>query len=812
MCNKENSIQKTFTHSSVSRLESRVSGLESRILFLVFTLVCTLIVAPTFLFAEIENDIEVNKDNVELAMDLALQYGKLGQKDKALKLYNSVLEVSKEDKKIWLAVIYAMYELNWEQDLARILEEYTQKYPSDKEQAKNLTHIYLYVQQREALYPYYLNYVKKFRDQEIARDVGYMLQNKNKINQAHEWTAKMHKLFPNSNDILDLYLDILFTEKKYNEAIRILEAKSPRTQEQEQLLGDFYEYAQDTQRSLDIYEKLLDKNPKDPELIDKVSSLHSLIGNKQKSETYFTKLAEDSPNDVSTLKSVAKELLFLGEPKKSLVYFNKAKDLSPSDAEVWYWIAEASYLDKQKDQERKASSKVIELLDTKPNLSEAETQYLLKAKGRLGYSPQLADAYEDAFVRYPSNIEFRLDWIELLVIHGKVNEAEQALEDTKRQFPELRKNLLPYESSIAFQRSEWKRAVSLLEEILLDAPNEWTYKPDLAEAYTQSGKFSRAIDEYDEIQRHTNIQVSEKLRDIHEFYDHRVTSGWKYIKNGNEDGHLFGAYYQGFVNDFIQPTLDLEGGVFNNNTLGVTNKNLVYTQFALNIHKYPQLIITPGVGYGTSDFRSVVSPFIEVTYRELYWLKLISGYRYQELRRDIPEAVIAGALESRAYFKWEVVIIKKFILSGQYHYLYETLPGGDSAFIHEVTPGLAYIILENKPYVSIGYVHVNRNLTEKGSFLTNLSLLDRVTSHSIVLYAAHRMLQGRLFVEGSVSTGSDPARGINFFELWGVTAAFRLAMNKWLDLLGSFELTSETLTGVAGNSYNIGVYLSAHWD
>jgi tetratricopeptide (TPR) repeat protein len=752
----------------------------------------------------------INEYTVELYKQLAYLYAKMGEKQKALEIYQAILNVDPSNQENWLAVIYSLYDLQLEEKVPELVQTYLKRFPEDTEQAKSLCYLYLYQKKKLDELPFYVTYISKSKDEDFAKDVTYSLINAKKTDEALQWIKLMQQIFPENSKWATLYVEVLLSEKRYTQAIETLKAVQNPSEEQKLLLADLYELNKDYQASLAIYQEQLQSNPNQPSLLSKVAQLNYLLGNREASLAFYQKLSESRPNDPAIQKQVGMEYLFNGNPRKALEVLERASQLDPKDPEIWYWLSESASSNTQPELALDYAAKARDLFAAQTKLSQSHTRMFLKTKGRWGLDAPLESEYRAALARWPEDLDLRFDWVDVLVLNKRLEQAEEEIVLAKQKGPVAAKRSLPYEAVVAFQKQEWKRAQRLLIQILEEVPNQWSYRRDLAEAYWRTGMLGESVNEYQAVFNATqdDLKVVEILQDLHHIYDYQLSAGYRYTQLGVDSIHLIQASGMGLITNHIQPKATADWGFYRQGN--GTRTEALTGQVRFDYHLYPNWHLAAGAGYGLSSRLFQVGPSVLAQYRHLGYTTLKLTYEHQFLRTDLPQAVIVGTSQNRLLAEWEFIFWQWLVLSGHFQLLHNQLPSRDSALIYEATPTLSFIV-NSDPYINLGYIlTLSRVFKNTPNFLPQLNILPRVASHTLYIYFAQRVLKSFSYFI-SASTGFDPERKIKPFQQWAVSGGFRWHLTAFLDALAQAYYGSETLTGVSGSSYTIYTGLIVHW-
>lgn len=768
---------------------------------------------PELAIQDIQQLIAISKDPEELRgfrRELAGLYAQTKKFDEALALYRALWQENPEEKIAWLDLIWILVDLKKVSEAVHCLEGYLRRFPEDDERREDLAQLYLYDQKDGGKLAFYQDFVTRIKQPVFALDVAYLLVEKKQPGKAIAWLEKIYPLYAVTKMATTL-ADLYIADKDYPKAIALLKPLAAASDRHRLYLAQVYEMADMKVQALSEYQVLRNKSPKRADVILAMAYLEAGLERPPAASALFEEYVRVKGGDLNALKLAGREIFALGNTAKAMEYFDQALSVDERDPEAWFWLAESYHALGMPKSSRRAAEKVVVLLQGRQR-GVAQERILLKSRGRIAMVPQVRKDYAQAKKKYPRDREIRSDLIELLLDVRDQDAATSEINDFIVSFPDASKSQRYNQVRVAFLSKDWQGAVTLLKGILTDQPRAHAYRRDLADAYFRAGSWKQAIKEYAWLYRETGdvLRVKKSLREIRERYNHRVAKTFVFQDLGADHLMLWDLNYNGFIAEDWEIGIDFRIGSFSAPAVGFQDE-AGEGGVTVSYHPNAAWVIRGGAGVGFSPARTLVFPLVGVSFREERF-RFDLDYRLQGLRLDLPQAVAAGDAQDRLNAEVEYVLFGRVVLSGEYRFERDVLPGGDRAFTHTLVPGVAVIVLK-RPYVTVGYQYRFTDVDDSGTFLTQVALIPRVNSHTLTALASHTFFE-RLAVEGGAFAGEDVARDLHLFkgDLFGFRAAVKWQLLSWLDAQSSYEFGRESLASQTGQNHFMSVGLSGHWD
>lgn len=440
------------------------------------------------------------------ATDLGHLYQETGDYVKALATFTALRDGAPLNRQFWLNILGIHTATKSWDEASAFLVSYLAKFPKDAEQRKYLVDIHLYEKHDAGALDLYTDYLKTHGNAAFALDVAGLLAKK-MPSQKEAWLKNALVIFPGDENLVNELVSTYLERKDYASAAELLEAA-------------------------------LKSHPRHAEFVLTLAQIKTLTGDAKGAEILYDRLLT-LKSDFATLKLAGRELFFLGLADKSKRALDAALALRPEDAETQYWLSEIDYFQGRKEASMERARLVVAALSHLDKLSNEEHRMLLKARARLGLSPELERDYRALMSRLPRDSDLHSDFIDVQLEYKKVWEASQALASYRQKFPTDKERLRPYELRIAFLKKDWVEAVHLLRRMIADKPGVWAWRRDLADAYVNAGQWREGVREYEAVQQATGdaLKVRRRLNELHDEYDHELKAGYRFTSLGAEDIH-----------------------------------------------------------------------------------------------------------------------------------------------------------------------------------------------------------------------------------------------------------------------------------
>lgn len=695
---------------------------------------------------------------------------------KALGLYTEVWRQDPLDPKHWQNVIFLHEEMGRLAEFVQWMEDYLEKFPDDEEMEKTLADAYLYRLKDPAPFDFYLRHVQNHLALTFALDAADLYLKETMKGEEERWLKAVFPIFPDSPKI---FSRVLF----------------------------FYEKDLRLEEAIGLCRSSLKTMPGHPVVLAKLMRLNQMAGHLRESKNNLAQLQEQKISDPEVLKMAGRELLASGHVHPALQYFHQAGQKHPKDAERLFWIMEAG--EKVKGE---GASGVIELLESKKKRNSDEERYYLKAKARQNFSLSFGEDYRILRKKFPDDIDFYSDWIDLLIENKKYAEAALELELAQEKFPEESRLWRSYALRSAYAQKDWKEAIAISDELSQDYPVLWAYQRNLAESYAKDGQWKKAIARYEALQQSIGDEeiFSIPLKNLHALHDTRWTPQFHLLDLGadelqewglqsrsglTEKWELLGEFQTGFYRAPAHPFEDdAETGKI---MAGFSPDN--------------RWSFRAGGGFGVSPVRTIPSGFGEVHFRLPDQLHFSLEGNVNNLRVDNPPAVGAGAVVSGGELNAEYFLGRRFTFKNRYEFRRSDLPGPAHAYEHLWEPS-AMVTLLKKPVLTLGYQYTFSHVFDKNNFTGPVPLVPRIRAHYLTGDLNHRFRRDFLFL-GGFFVGEDSVRNLSLIEgdLYGLHGEMVWNLTPWLDFDGSYHYSKERTLTTSGQSQEVFLKLSGHY-
>jgi tetratricopeptide (TPR) repeat protein len=167
-------------------------------------------------------------------------------------------------------------------------------------------------------------------------------------------------------------------ENDYDKALNILiEVKEKYKDESgiqivDLYIGNCYSKKKDYNKSVEYYEKALEKFPKNKELIVSIGNAYNNLQNQEKAMEWFGKLSIEDIGNADTLYNIGVMAYNNGDFTNAETYFKKAAEVDPEFAEAFYQLGMTyTALDRQSEAVE-ILKKFVEMAPGSPNIETAK--------------------------------------------------------------------------------------------------------------------------------------------------------------------------------------------------------------------------------------------------------------------------------------------------------------------------------------------------------------------------------------------------------------------------------------------------------
>ena len=186
----------------------------------------------------------------------------------------------------------------------------------------------------------------------------------------------------NIKEVLKLANDNLkeqnFTEAQKNfEKARDLDSKSWTIQNN---LGIIYKKLGQYQNAIDIFQKIIDNNPKIPEPHNNLANIFKEIGLIKESEKYYFKALKLKPNSVEYFFNLAVFYSDTGNIQKAAIYYKKILSIQPNNLHIYYQLSKI----KKDTLDDELNRKILSL--EKKNIPKQNLAYLYFIKSKYSHN------------------------------------------------------------------------------------------------------------------------------------------------------------------------------------------------------------------------------------------------------------------------------------------------------------------------------------------------------------------------------------------------------------------------------------------
>ncbi len=170
--------------------------------------------------------------------------------------------------------------------------------------------------------------------------------------------------------------DKLFDEKKYGEAIEILEkiiADNPDAYVLYKSVGNCYFAAEDYEKALEAYMKVYERYPDRADILADIANTYNNMGKKDLAAEWYLKIPLGQIRSIDTAYNAGVLLYNAGKPEEAAVYFRKAVEIDQEFADGYYQLGMASVASNKPEEAIDALTKFLALAPDSPQASTAKS-------------------------------------------------------------------------------------------------------------------------------------------------------------------------------------------------------------------------------------------------------------------------------------------------------------------------------------------------------------------------------------------------------------------------------------------------------
>ena len=343
--------------------------------------------------------------------------------------------------------------------------------------------------------------------------------------------------------LVEVYAKFNRLDEAVTEAQKIL-AVEPRNTEVRKLLGEYYaQYAFDRRGSIDQsmlnsaigqFEKVLEIEPADPEVLLQLSRLHRASQNPAKAETLLQKLLEADPQSSQGLTELGFLYLEMGDPQRAIEQLEKSRAAGQADQRALAGLAQAY---EQAGENAKAAEIYRAFVDESGGRGNT-----LPARRAFANNLLMAGRLDEALEQYqilagvePDNAENHLRLSQIYREKRRFDDARESLRKAAEIAPEKMKLEVSYNLVLLLEEEgKSDEALAALEQLLKDTASDTYSAPEKrarVQLFEQLGALNRthghteaavkaftAMGELDEEARpRAQIQIIESYRQGRDF-------------------------------------------------------------------------------------------------------------------------------------------------------------------------------------------------------------------------------------------------------------------------------------------------------
>ena len=260
-------------------------------------------------------------------------------------------------------------------------------------------------------------------------------------------------------------------------------------------LAEIYFKMEEYQNSLICYEKLRQKDPKNPYILLNIGGINANLGNFTKTIDYCKKVLEIKQDIPEAYSTMGRAYIEIGNNEEGINNLRKAVEIEPSYSVGWYnlgfALSKIGNVDKAVDEEIESYKKAIDL---NPNMIEAlielgRTYFLNK------YFYESIKVLERAKLIEPNNHKIL---VLLGISYSKINELSKSIQCLK-EAEKLKPNDFEIKNVIGLiygKAKDFEKAIESFNNALKIEPNNSELYVFRGKAYLEKGDLDNALKDY----------------------------------------------------------------------------------------------------------------------------------------------------------------------------------------------------------------------------------------------------------------------------------------------------------------------------
>jgi tetratricopeptide (TPR) repeat protein len=474
--------------------------------------------------------IGMNYKDIQAYQNLAVVLYESGKREEAIQVGIKGLRISPKEKILLRILIQCYVETNKIEGALEPAKKLYKYYPNDVEAGLQLAYIYRYSNMGDEAFTIYKNLIKKYpSDQRIYDEYAELNTLRSKYNDAIDVYEQFLVHTSNKSDVYQKIAEIYLKDKKYISARTSYRNALKYAKNKELIycqIADTYIAQNDSSNAIKTYNEGLDKQSESWKLNKELAKIYETINTDTSTIIYHRMQAIEPKNPFPSIRLAT--LYQKNNIKEAIIYCQTAIRLNAKTPEPYFILAEL-YLN-QIDTSNSIihfKQSVLKSLIEITALKKIFTDKLSKNSGRVRFN-QFDDMEGEAINMDQLQCTLRSSLQYLLNIeHSTLFEDDLTnwFNDNSEEYI-----LLEYLANTIENQNEYKRALSVYEQLIKAKPKNKAGHLGYARINEKFGKYTAAISAYKRAQTidSKDPEVYHKLITLHITVDlvHQLCEEW----------------------------------------------------------------------------------------------------------------------------------------------------------------------------------------------------------------------------------------------------------------------------------------------
>ncbi|PCI38890.1 MAG: hypothetical protein COB53_04090 [Elusimicrobia bacterium] len=522
----------------------------------------------------------------------------------------------------------------------------------------------------------------------------------------------------------------------------------------------------------------------------------------------YQKLLETRSDDAGLLFSLGRQAVEAEEFNLAREAFVKARELT-GDPKAAYELSQLAFRRGHPVEGRRWAK--LALVDLEDPSDWEETLLQMNLRSIFGYEPSFEKEFEALHAAEPKNASILDAWVEIMMHHGRLTEAEKPLSLLK-DIPEYEMSWRKLEARHLSKREEYEALAKHLEESMdrfPGLPDFLLLRGDVerrrrcwscAELYLSS-----ATAYFDKRREANNMLV-----DIRDKGHHWIGPVSQWVNSSSAELTEAGAAYRGIVRPYLKVEAEVTEAVYHRKD-GTKKGRVTGFSGTVAIERLHWIAGVSG-DIRHDDGLTAVSPGAFAEWKPSNKLSLRGHFYTRRLSQDSVGEIVAGILTDEIKGGVRYKIKRPLTLKLDLWANRLTARAGGEAEQFFVVPGVTWRLIEKRFYLALGYEFYHLNASANTDFNRSLAITPKARTHFGTLMVSKYFKDGRFRTDAYVFSAEDTARERRFFSgnFVGFGLNFDYFIGRW-KLSASYSQTREDLDGIGERSQRVRARLEWRW-